>query len=80
MEEGEAGNLKGSRRKWINTYITRAGGIEYVRLYLSSTSDEVKADPAVTTCSIPLHAGVESLNAGVAGSVMLYEAARQRAA
>ena len=43
-------------------------------------SDEVKADPAVTTCSIPLHAGVESLNAGVAGSVMLYEAARQRAA
>jgi len=43
-------------------------------------SDEIKADPAVTTCSIPLHAGVESLNAGVAGSVMLYEAARQRAA
>jgi tRNA G18 (ribose-2'-O)-methylase SpoU len=28
--------------------------------------------------SIPMMAGVESLNAGVAASVVLYEAARQR--
>ncbi len=31
-----------------------------------------------TTASIPLAAGVESLNAGVAGAVILFEAARQR--
>jgi TrmH family RNA methyltransferase len=28
--------------------------------------------------SIPMHAGVESLNAGVAGAILLFEAARQR--
>lgn len=44
-------------------------------------SDAVRADPRVTLCSIPMNGGaesVESLNAAVAGSVILYEAARQR--
>lgn len=33
---------------------------------------------ATTTVRIPLSAGVESLNAGVAGSLLIFEAARQR--
>lgn len=40
-------------------------------------SETVRADPRVTTCSIPAD-GVESLNAAVAGSVILFEARRQR--
>jgi TrmH family RNA methyltransferase len=34
---------------------------------------------ATQTIGIPMAGGVESLNAGVAGSIILYEAARQRA-
>ena len=53
-------------------------------------SDAVRDDPAVALCSIPLgmapaissaagdHEAVESLNAAVAGSVILFEAQRQR--
>ena len=50
-------------------------------------SDDVRADPTVKLCRIPLGAadgdavgvdGLESLNAAVAGSVMLFEAQRQR--
>lgn len=33
---------------------------------------------AATTIAIPMHGGVESLNAAVAASVILFEAARQR--
>lgn len=35
-------------------------------------------EKAAATVSIPLEAGVESLNAGVAGSIILFEAKRQR--
>jgi RNA methyltransferase, TrmH family len=45
-------------------------------------SDVVRHDPSVSLCSIPMGIGagegVESLNAAVAGSVILFEAARQR--
>lgn len=43
-------------------------------------SAEVREDAAVALCSIPQAGGIESLNAGVAGSVILYEAQRQRSA
>ena len=36
------------------------------------------ARAASTAIAIPMHSGVESLNAAVAGSVILFEAARQR--
>lgn len=46
-------------------------------------SDEVRNHPSVSLCRIPMGPrgageGVESLNAAVAGSVVLFEAARQR--
>ena len=40
---------------------------------------QVRGDPHLTSCSIPLDSGLESLNAAVAASVILYEAVRQRA-
>ncbi len=39
---------------------------------------EAGRELATTSAAIPLAAGVESLNAGVAGAVILFEAARQR--
>jgi len=42
-------------------------------------AEEVRSDPEVTSCSIPLASGLESLNAAVAASIILYEAVRQRA-
>jgi len=42
------------------------------------TAEEVSAASAVV--KIPMHGQVESLNVGVAASILLYEAARQRAA
>lgn len=52
-------------------------------LVVGSESDGVSADLArlgTVTAHVPLAAGVESLNAAVAGAVFLFEAARQRRA
>ena len=45
---------------------------------LSAPVRAALADGALAAVRIPLAGGVESLNAAVAGSVMLYEAQRQR--
>jgi TrmH family RNA methyltransferase len=44
----------------------------------ASGSQENTRTYADTVVSIPMHADVESLNAGVAGSILLFEASRQR--
>lgn len=41
---------------------------------------QVARSLADTICSVPMAMGVESLNASVAGTILLYEAARQRSA
>jgi len=41
-------------------------------------SREVLADPRVHSCSIPMAGDLESLNAAVAGAIVLHEAQRQR--
>ena len=41
-------------------------------------ADEILSDDRTARCHIPMTAGIESLNAAMAGSVMLFEAQRQR--
>ena len=41
-------------------------------------SEECRADSRIKLCHIPMASELESLNAGVAGSIILYEAQRQR--
>lgn len=43
-------------------------------------SAEVRENAAVRFCRIPLASGLESLNAAVAGSIILFEAQRQQLA
>ncbi len=41
-------------------------------------ADEILSDGRTARCHIPMESGIESLNAAMAGSVMLFEAQRQR--
>ena len=41
-------------------------------------ADQILSDGRTARCHIPQAAGIESLNAAMAGSVMLFEAQRQR--
>jgi len=41
-------------------------------------SEEIATDRRTTLCRIPMYGGIESLNAAMAGAIMLFEAQRQR--
>lgn len=41
-------------------------------------SEEIATDRRTTLCRIPMQGGIESLNAAMAGAIMLFEAQRQR--
>ena len=41
-------------------------------------AEEITSDPRTRLCHIPMHSGIESLNAAMAGTIMLFEAQRQR--